>query len=262
MDKRHQKRLEKILLAILGRRPDLFGIVLDQDGWLSLKELHKVLTDEASLRYLTPRLLKQSLLLYLPEKFELCGNMVRAKSGYRVEGLTKYIEVSPPENLFICVRPKALGSIGTNGLRPMSVKGWIVLASDRELALKMGRRHSSNPALIEIRAALAHERGVTFLRAGESLYLAREIPRLWIKLPRYPVERGKGHEAGQRKIKEKKNTDKVPKSKPVDAVQHAGSFFPRDMNRISSPAQLTRRRKKGNGREKSRRKRRKEGNRR
>ncbi len=255
MDKRRQKHLEKTLLAILGRRPDLFGVVLDKDGWLPLKELHKALMDETSLRYLTPRSLKQSLALYLPEKFDLRENMVRAKPGYRADGLTEHIDVSPPEDLFICVRPTALEAIRTNGLRPASTTRWIVLARDKEMAFKMGRRRHNNPVLVEIRAALAHERGITFLRAGELLYLAREIPRSWIKLPYHPAEKRQAPVSGpgKRKTGEKRETNGA--SKATDAMQHAGSFFPKGMVRISgNPAKLIRQRKRRKDKDKSRRK--------
>ena len=41
MDKQELRRMEKILFAMLGRHPDAFGIVLDEGGWFSIKELHQ-----------------------------------------------------------------------------------------------------------------------------------------------------------------------------------------------------------------------------
>ena len=77
MDKQELKRLEKILFAMLGRQPDAFGIVLDEGGWVSIKELHQALMKEAGFSHITPRGLTQFFSLYRPEKFEWQENHVR-----------------------------------------------------------------------------------------------------------------------------------------------------------------------------------------
>ncbi|MGE5311513.1 MAG: RNA 2'-phosphotransferase, partial [Nitrospirota bacterium] len=89
---------------------------------------------------------------------------------------------APPRFLFHGARRQAYQTILQHGLRPGG-RGHVALASTEEMALRIGRRRDAKPVLLTIHAALAHEAGHEFVRCGELLYLARELPAPFIAGP-------------------------------------------------------------------------------
>ncbi|MBE9541131.1 MAG: hypothetical protein IMF01_02335, partial [Proteobacteria bacterium] len=175
MDKRELKRLEKILFAMLGRQPDAFGIIMDEGGWLSIKELHQALMKETGFSHITPRGLTQFFSLYRPEKFEWQENHVRVRPELQSPDLTIYKEATPPELLYVSIRPKAHAHVIAHGLQSSNNKKWIVLSTEKEMALKIGKRRDKDPIIAEIMALKSNKAGVVFRRAGKGLYLVESL---------------------------------------------------------------------------------------
>jgi putative RNA 2'-phosphotransferase len=112
--------MEKILFAMLGRHPDAFGIVLDEGGWFSIKELHQAVMKETGFHHITPRDLTQFFSLFRPEKFEWKENFVRVKPELQSPDLTIYKEAIPPELLYVSIRPKAHAHVIARGLQSIN----------------------------------------------------------------------------------------------------------------------------------------------
>ncbi len=77
---------------------------------------------------------------------------------------------------------------------------YLVLSSDRDMALRMGRRRDQTPVLLEIMAAAAQKEGISFYPFGH-LFLTKQIPAGFIfgppvskedvKAPRQEAEKKK-----------------------------------------------------------------------
>lgn len=187
MDKRGVKRLEKVLFSILGRQPDVFGLIPDEEGWISIKELYHALISEPGFPRVTPRGLNQFFSLYRPEKFECRNNLVRVKPEYQKPGLIRYNEDAlPPECLYVNIRPKAHRHVIANGLRSSADKKWVVLSRSREMALRIGKHRDRDPVIAEVRALKASNAGVVFKKAGDTLYLVEGLDTQWMNIPYLP----------------------------------------------------------------------------
>ncbi|MEA1866514.1 MAG: hypothetical protein U9N19_00195 [Thermodesulfobacteriota bacterium] len=191
MDKRKLKRLEKTLFAMLGRQPDAFGIVLDEGGWISIKEIHPTLMKEAGFPHITLRSLTQFFSLYRPEKFEWQGNHVRVKSELQSPDLTVYEKATPPELLYVSIRPKAHAHVIARGLQPNNNKKWVVLSTKEEVALRIGRLRDRDPVIAEVMALKSNKAGVVFRRAGKVLFLVEGMDPQWMNIPSLPPVREK-----------------------------------------------------------------------
>ncbi len=206
MNDRGLRRLTKIIFAMLGRRPDAFGIVLEEGGWISIKELHQALMTEPGLPHITSKALRQFFLLYRPEKFECQEDRIRVKPEWQGPDLTIYRETIPPEVLYVTIRPKAHAYVIAHGLRPTGNKEWIVLSRDREIALRIGRRRDREPVMTEVLASKAYREGIVFRKAGDLLYLVDSLDPRWMNIPP-PVHT---RERGVRSGKVKADREKTP----------------------------------------------------
>jgi putative RNA 2'-phosphotransferase len=227
MDKRELKRLEKILFAMLGRQPDAFGIVLDEGGWASIKELHQALMKETGFSHITQRGLTQLFSLYRPEKFEWREKHVRVKPELQGPDLTIYKESTPPELLYVSIRPKAHAHVITRGLQSSNNKKWVVLSTEKEMALKIGRRRDKDPVIVEVMALKSSKAGVVFRRAGKVLYLVEGLDPQWMNIPPLPPVREKDKHKKPKSGKAGPVGKKIPKD-IAPRLEQIGAFVLRD----------------------------------
>ncbi len=76
---RSPKQLAKILDYILSRRPDEFGLVTDDDGFIKIKELLKAINEEEGWKYVRQSHIDEILITLRDHSFEVAGNSIRAK---------------------------------------------------------------------------------------------------------------------------------------------------------------------------------------
>jgi len=228
MDKRELRRLEKILFAMLGRQPDAFGVVLDEGGWFSIKELHQAVMKETGFHHITPRGLIQFFSLYRPEKFEWQENHVRVRLELQGPDLTIYKESTPPELLYVSIRSKAHAHVIARGLQSINNKKWIVLSTEKEVALKIGMRRDRNPIIAEVMALKSNKAGVVYRKAGKLLYLVESLDPQWMNIPPLPPVREKDRYKESKSSESKPGGKKIPKGS-APPLEQIGAFVLRNM---------------------------------
>ncbi|MGQ9689218.1 MAG: RNA 2'-phosphotransferase [Desulfobaccales bacterium] len=176
---RQMEELARMLTYILCHRPDEFGLVLDEAGFIPVKQLLAVLAAEPGWGQVRRHHLEQLAALSQPPRFELAGDKIRGlipgpAAMRRPAG-------DMPARLYAAILPKAHDRVFESGLK--APPGQELLLTDTpEAALKLGRRRSPEPVLVTIQARAATDEGITFHRYGESLFLAQEIPRKFLHL--------------------------------------------------------------------------------
>jgi putative RNA 2'-phosphotransferase len=198
---RQLEDLAKVLTYVLCHRPDEFGLVLDAEGFVSVKQLLQALAAEGGFSHARRHHLEQLAGLLQPPRFELAGDKIRGlvpgPADLRRPG------EAPPTLLYLAISPKAHERVFEAGL--MAPAGQeLLLAYTRELALKLGRRRSPDPILVTVQAEKAARAGVALVAYGEDLSLAREIPRQFLQLAPPPV-----------KQPEKPKPEKAPPPRPL-----------------------------------------------
>ena len=182
---RQLEDLAKVLTFLLCHRPDEFGLVLDREGFISVKQLLQALAGEPGFAHVRRHHLEQLAGLMQPPRFELAGDRIRgltpAPANLRRTGVT------PPALLYIAISPKAHERVFESGLKAPGERE-LVLAHTKELALKLGRRRSPDPVMVTVQAQAASRAGVAMENYGEELCLAREIPREFLQLSPPPVK--------------------------------------------------------------------------
>ena len=172
------KQLGKIIEYILLHRPDEFGLFLNDDGSLPVKDLLWALHEEAGWKHVRTAHLKELSLSDLQLAFLLEGSLIRPKRATSKVTTTAV----PPRLLFFAAKSKAYPVILRHGLRPGG-RPYVPLATTEEMSLRIGKRRDRNPTALTVHAARAHDSGHEFFSCGELLYLVRTLPPTFISGP-------------------------------------------------------------------------------
>ena len=177
--------LAKLLAYILGRRPDEIGLVTDTNGFVKIKDLIKALTEEEGWKYVRRSHINEILYSLTDPPFEISDKQIRAKCRDQLS-LPKPVQ-DLPKLLFTCIRKRAYRSVLDKGIFPAGYHQ-VVLSSNRELAVRIGKRTDHDPVVLTIQVQKSIAKGVTFYQTGESLYLAEFIPTSCFSGPPLPKE--------------------------------------------------------------------------
>ena len=180
MDKYGRERLGKLLSYILRHRPDEYGLVLDPEGYVTVKELLQALHEEEGWAFVRQDHLQEVAFASDRGRFEIDDKRIRASYGHSLPVAIHYDKAEPPKILYHGTRRRTYPVILIQGLKPMG-RQYVHLTTTRELALRIGRRRDPDPVLLEIQALRAHQEGIPFYRANELIFLVDTLP------PRYLV---------------------------------------------------------------------------
>ncbi|MFW5902143.1 MAG: RNA 2'-phosphotransferase, partial [Thermodesulfobacteriota bacterium] len=161
------EQLAKLCEYVLGRRPDEFGLVLDENGFVKIKEFLKAVSETEGWSHIKRSHIHEMLLVCRQPPVEVADEQIRAKDrGHLPE--RRYCP-DPPKMLYTCVRQKAYPVLLGKGIYP-TFQAEIICAESREMAERIGKRRSAKPVELTIHSGKAAEQGVRFFQAGEGLY--------------------------------------------------------------------------------------------
>lgn len=180
-----RQTLQRILEYMLLRRPDEFGLA-PKAGAYRLKDVLQALSEEG-------HPCRERDLLDLnhlaaaegrPAPLKIEDGWIRLASGQ----LPAVVQIDqPPGLLYGWCRRRAHGAVAEHGLIPREDE-FHLLSPTQEQALRLGRRKDPEPIVFPVEAKRAAQSGVSFWRLGEALYLCREMPARFLRLPPLPSQ--------------------------------------------------------------------------
>jgi putative RNA 2'-phosphotransferase len=204
------EQFAKFLSYILERKPDEFGLVLDPDGYVKIKELLKAISEEEGWKHIRRANIEEVLISVPNSPIEIDETRIRAKKR---ENLPKIaVAIAPPKLLYTCVRKKAHAFVLDKGIFPQGYPK-IILSSSPELAERIGKRADTEAILLTVQTQKAGDKGLIFQQAGESLFLADFIPPDCFTGPPLPKEKA---ESKKQDLPEAQNVKKTPGSFFID----------------------------------------------
>jgi len=186
--RKNPRQLEKLVSYILGRRPDEFGLVLDEEGYIFLRDLVRAISEEPGWGYVRKSHINEILMTSREPPFVIENEKIRAVN--RDDALRFREDILVPGLLYHCVRRKAYPVVCRQGILPLG-QSRVFLATTQDLACRMGKRREPAPILLNVQARKASEAGVRFLRHGEFIYVTDHIPVGYFTGPPLPEERKK-----------------------------------------------------------------------
>jgi putative RNA 2'-phosphotransferase len=176
--------LARMLTYILCHRPDEFGLVLKDDGFVPIKTLLQTLAAEPGWGFVRRHHLDQVVGLISPPAFEIAGEQIRALTPEPAR-LRRDPGEPPPALLYVAIPPKAHAKVWEEGLKPPPDREFI-LCTTKDAALKLGRRRSPHPIIVTVQAQAAASRCISLTGYGDGLYLTPALPRDLLQLPTPP----------------------------------------------------------------------------
>jgi putative RNA 2'-phosphotransferase len=148
-------------------------LVLDENGFVSLQILLKAICEEKDWKFIRESHFYEILIQEPEPPIELAGSRIRSvdRSHLPIHAISS----EPPKLLYVCVRRKAHAHVLEKGISPTAY-AQVVLSSDRDMALRMGRRNDSKAVLLSVFCSKCREQGVVFYQAGGSLFTVEHIP--------------------------------------------------------------------------------------
>ena len=173
--------LSKFVSHALRHEPWLYGLKVDDRGWVSVQDLL------VALRYRKSewKSLDENDLLKMIKKagkrrHEIHDGKIRALYGHSYPGILIKPVVRPPEFLYHGTAPNTAKTILLEGLKPMR-RQHVHLSINYEKAQKAGNRKANNPIILKVLAAKAYQEGIEFYEGNERIWLAKYIPPVYIE---------------------------------------------------------------------------------
>lgn len=202
-------KLAKMIVYILGRKPDAFGLFPDEHGYVKAKDLIKAMGEEPGWRHVRLSHVREVLYTTRSPAIEIEGNLIRAVDRSHLHA--PEIPDRLPPLLYYPMRQRAYPTVLEKGIRPGISGMRIILTEDRVLARRLGRRVDSDPVILTVNTHSALEKGATVWRFGRQLFLSDRLPIGCFSGPPLP--------------KKQPEPKKTEGQRPQDVPKTPGSYF-------------------------------------
>jgi len=167
-------RLSKLLAALLRHIPHEVGLLIDNEGWASIKELVNAVRTKWRNKSLYSWLREEHVitvaLLDRKGRFEVKDGKIRARYGHSIRVLIPLPEDKEVRVLYHGTSTRSLRRILREGIKPMR-RLMVHLTLDESDALENAKRKSSDIAIITIDAERLRLMGHKVYRAGRKVYV-------------------------------------------------------------------------------------------
>lgn len=171
-------KLSKFLSLILRHQPEVVGLTLDPQGWVSIDELI------AKYRKAGSRFTREELMHVVEtndkKRFTVSedGKRIRAAQGHSVAVDLGLAPIEPPTTLYHGTATHSLDAIFAQGLIPRS-RQQVHLSVDAETAHRVGQRHGK-PAILSVEALRMHQQRHEFFLADNGVWLTDHVPTAYL----------------------------------------------------------------------------------
>ncbi len=168
----------KFLSLVLRHRPNLIGIILDQNGWVSTETLLEKLDTFGKPMSLEE--LNEVVENNNKKRFALSEDrgMIRANQGHSVDVDLGYKPATPPEFLFHGTAKQYLDNILREGIRKRK-RHHVHLSAEEGTAKSVGSRHGS-PVILKIPAASMAQTGIEFYVSDNGVWLTDFVDPMYV----------------------------------------------------------------------------------
>lgn len=180
MDENDITNISKFLSLVLRHQPQVIGITLDEQGWVSVDELLKQANTHG--HNISFELLNNVVETNTKKRFAFdeSKQKIRASQGHSVDVDLGYQAQMPPEVLYHGTGEKSVTSIKQTGLEKRS-RQHVHLSKDIETAIQVGGRHGK-PAVFKVLAAQMHKNGHVFYLSENKVWLTDAVPAEYLIL--------------------------------------------------------------------------------
>ncbi|SBV99305.1 putative RNA 2'-phosphotransferase [uncultured Eubacteriales bacterium] len=171
--------LSKEISYALRHAPQEYGLTLDEQGWVLVKDLIDALKKQEKYSDLALKDIADMIQVSEKKRHELVGDRIRALYGHSTEEKIKKNAIQPPDVLYHGTAHKFLQKILQQGLIPKD-RQYVHLSQDMETAITVGKRRDTDPVVLLVDASTAWKDGINFYHGNDTIWLADDIPAKYI----------------------------------------------------------------------------------
>jgi putative RNA 2'-phosphotransferase len=179
------EQFAKFTTYVLGRHPDEFGLVADENGYVKIKEFIQAVTETDGWRHVRNSHINDIMLILTDPPIEVDEKRIRARDRSQLPPLV--ICKNPPKTVYVCITHKSYASVLDKGIHP-TAHASIICCKDREMAERIGRRKDHQPIVLTVNVQKMMNQNLTFRHAGDLLYLTDVVPTDCFNGPPLPKE--------------------------------------------------------------------------
>lgn len=174
MNEKKRVKLGKFLSLILRHQPEIVGLILEENGWVSVEKL--IAACVANGQELTRSKLNEIVAANEKKRFAFdeSGTKIRANQGHSVAVKIEFEEKTPPKILYHGTAEKNVKIITEQGLSKMQ-RHHVHLSAEIETALKVGSRHGK-PVIFQIDTETMLAEKFKFYVSENDVWLIDEVP--------------------------------------------------------------------------------------
>ncbi len=176
MDSRRRLKLSKLVSGILRHFPERFGLRLDREGFVEIKELVEAIkARRVSYSWLTEEHIIALAHLDPKGRFEIFKGKIRARYGHSIRAWINYEEDKEVRILYHGTTRRRAENILKNGIKPMK-RMRVHLTASLEEAWQNAKRWKGKSVVLVVDADSLRRRGIKVLKAGKYTYVVKHVP--------------------------------------------------------------------------------------
>ena len=188
IDVHETESLRRSILKALRHTPEEFGLRMDCDGWVDIREVGAIIARFTAYDQTVgvDDLIRAINGLRFGNRIEVLADCVRASYGHSTNRFNPMRTAIPDVPIFHGTSSDLWPLINTFGLLRGN-RRFVQLTSDFEYAQRIASAHNGSPIVIQIRNTQASELGIQFIPTATHVWLATDIPsdclQLWLVEP-------------------------------------------------------------------------------
>jgi len=175
------ENLGKTTAGILRHFPDKYGLDMDKRGWVDVEHYVKSLRNRQKRFHWLREYHIRALAATDPKgRYQIERDHIRATYGHSIDIDLDLPTEGIPDTLFLPTTSKEAELLLEGGVKP-SDRTYVHLSGTYGSAVEAGSVRSDDPVILEVNAKKALEDGETIMKAGDAVYIAKEIPAEYLK---------------------------------------------------------------------------------
>jgi len=178
LEKERVEKLGRFISGILRHFPDKFGLNMDENGWVNVESLARVV--RRKYRWASIWLIKALVYSDKKQRYEIKEDKIRARYGHSVNVELNDMPQAEEDVLYYGTSEEEAQRMLEIGIKPVNQK-FVHLSTTIEKSKEVASIRTNTPIVFEIDAKRAREDGIRIIKATEQIALAEEIPAKYIK---------------------------------------------------------------------------------
>ena len=175
-------KISKLMSYILRHNP--MEMRIGRDGYAKVDDLLSLM--QKKYPWLDKSTLEEIAQKDKKGRFELKGNMIRARYGHSIDVSIDF-STTDLDILYHGTTEHSAKGILKEGLKPMKRRK-VHLSKTIEDAIEVGRRKTKKPIILQIDAGKALREGIRVEKATDKIYVSEHIPEKFISVYEFKIE--------------------------------------------------------------------------